>query len=117
MKCDGRAVQTRLLAASVVPSCNVGSGPAICHRCRCTDITAAVQGTYNPGAIPEPNNIAGNEYCAVGNWSQKVAGVFSWSDTGCNGNYIFMCWAKGEQRLLLLRLLHMYTVPHVAVCG
>ena len=57
------------------------------------------QGTYNPGAIPEPNNLAGNELCAVGNWSQKVNGLYSWSDTGCSGNYIYMCWVRGEMQL------------------
>ena len=51
-------------------------------------------GTYNPGSVPEPNNLLGNEFCGVANYSQSVGQVASWSDTNCNNNFIFMCETK-----------------------
>jgi hypothetical protein len=55
---------------------------------------------YNPNAVPEPNNLFPPEYCAAANYSQAVAGLFSWSDTNCGNSYIFMCWVKGEWQLV-----------------
>ena len=49
-------------------------------------------GLYQPGALPEPNNILSNEYCAVANATQPKQNAWGWSDTKCDQKFIFMCY-------------------------
>ena len=53
-------------------------------------------GLYQPGGLQEPNNNAGNEYCAVANASQPKSNAWGWSDIGCTNQYIFMCYYPRE---------------------
>jgi hypothetical protein len=39
----------------------------------------------------EPDNRAGNEFCAVANYSQAYRQAWGWSDTHCNQQFGFMC--------------------------
>ena len=55
-------------------------------------------GTYQPGAVPEPNNITSAEFCAAANASQPVGPTWGWSDTSCFDNFISICYyARGWQ--------------------
>jgi hypothetical protein len=50
-------------------------------------------------AIPEPNNMAGSEYCTAANFSQTYVGAWGWSDTNCGGlgqEYPVMCMVQSE---------------------
>lgn len=50
-------------------------------------------GAYQPGNIPEPNSITGQEYCVAANYSQAYGSppAWGWSDTACNTQNIFIC--------------------------
>jgi hypothetical protein len=49
--------------------------------------------------VQEPDNAATQETCAVGNWTQRVAGppvVWGWSDTVCNQRFPVICSVQRE---------------------
>ncbi len=50
-------------------------------------------GVYQPGDMPEPNNLAGNEYCGVANFTELVSSThaWGWADTACRGAHIYVC--------------------------
>jgi hypothetical protein len=49
-------------------------------------------GTYMPSNVPEPNNLATGENCAVANFTQSTAGqAWKWADNVCEAAAIFMC--------------------------
>jgi hypothetical protein len=43
--------------------------------------------------MPEPNNLAGNEYCGVANFTELVSSThaWGWADTACRGAHIYVC--------------------------
>ncbi len=53
----------------------------------------------NVPRIPEPNNMDGDEHCAVANASQAYGPAWGWSDTGCDGSFPAICKIpRGWQR-------------------
>jgi hypothetical protein len=65
---------------------------------------------YLPDGGPEPNNRAGNEFCAGANYTERYDGAWAWSDEHCLIKAPFICRLKRERRerqpLLLPLLLH-----------
>jgi hypothetical protein len=50
-------------------------------------------GSYMPGSIAEPNNLATSENCAVANFTQSTnpTAAWKWADAVCEDANIFMC--------------------------
>lgn len=49
------------------------------------------------GIVPEPNNLAGDEFCGGGNVTQKYGQpvAYGWGDASCSLEFSFMCrWAQ-----------------------
>lgn len=48
-----------------------------------------------PDGGPEPNNRAGNEYCAGANATERYEGAWGWSDEPCATKAAHICRIKG----------------------
>jgi hypothetical protein len=48
-------------------------------------------GRIEPGAITEPNNMTGFEFCGVGNYSQTYGNAWGWADANCSMRAAFIC--------------------------
>jgi hypothetical protein len=83
-----------VLHAGSVVEVGWARGPAASAAHTDVDSRMPCAGTYNPNSVPEPNNLFGNEFCGVANYSQSVGQVASWSDTNCNFQFNFMCETK-----------------------
>jgi hypothetical protein len=46
------------------------------------------------GGGKEPNNLAMNEFCAVGNWTQMYDNAWGWADTACKNKFISICMTR-----------------------
>lgn len=48
--------------------------------------------------LSEPNNLAGNENCAIGNWTMRYGtpSVFGWADQPCDMKLPAMCKVRRE---------------------
>ena len=58
----------------------------------------------NAPRVPEPNNMEGDEYCAVSNSSMVFGPSWGWADTSCNGSYPAICKIPRGLAAHLLRL-------------
>lgn len=54
-------------------------------------------GMTKPDNTPEPNNFAGNELCAVGNFTEARKNAWGWADTGCTSQYVSICRMMGKR--------------------
>jgi hypothetical protein len=56
---------------------------------------------FQPGDSPEPNNMFGNEFCGVANWTELVSatGAWGWADTACKTQTISICKVLREWHL------------------
>lgn len=56
------------------------------------------------GSFQEPNNRAGDEFCAVANFTESTGSAWGWADASCDLSWPFICVTKGVCPLLLPRL-------------
>lgn len=59
-------------------------------------------GKVNPNIADEPNNLYGQENCAIANSSQSYSGAWGWSDEQCTMRAPFICKIRGVWPLLVL---------------
>ena len=50
-------------------------------------------GVFQPGDMPEPNNMLGSELCGVANYTEIMhsTGAWGWADVQCKMRNIFIC--------------------------
>ena len=60
-----------------------------------------------PGGLLEPNQLTGNENCAVANYSQSYDGAWGWADIPCETLHASVCKIAGGETAA--PLLHMHT--------
>lgn len=65
-------------------------------------------GLYLPPTLPrEPNQLLGDENCAVANYTEAASGAWGWADTTCESEFVSICkiprgWQSSGEGLWLL---------------
>jgi hypothetical protein len=82
------------------PACEGVEQPSVVHTGAAGGLPYEHWGRiFLPDGGPEPNNRAGNEYCAGANYTERYDGAWAWSDEPCLTKAPYICRLKRDTRL------------------